>query len=287
LLQRQQSAKQSQRDSHGRDREYQAPLFDVFKDFVRHTATWPTYGNHDSYCSECDSNANTGPYFDIFKVPTIGQAGGTPSYTKAYYSFAYGNIHIISLNSMDWQESNMLEWLNNDLSNSESNWTIVFWHHPAYSKGAYDSDVTSELAQMRTEVMPILEEYGVDLVLSGHNHCYERSFLIDGHYGTSDTLTDDMIINGGNGDGDGSYKKPSWTRQPNEGAVHVAMGCSSIIKEGVLDHPVMYKSVSDYGSLVIDIVENQLQAQMIRYNGDIVDKFTIEKGSRTYFPIIQ
>lgn len=274
--------------SHGRDREYQAPLFDMFKELVCHTATLPTYGNHDSYCNSCDSTLNTGPYFEIFKVPSSGQAGGVPSYSKAYYAFDYGNIHFISLNSMDWQGSQMLEWLYADLAQSESSWTIVFWHHPAYSRGAYDSDVSSELAQMRTEVMPILERYGVDLVLTGHNHCYERSYLINGHYGTADTLEEGMILSHSDGTamGGGVYIKPSLTQQPDEGLVHISMGCSSIIKDGALDHPVMCKSVTDFGSLVVDIASNQLNAKMINNEGSVIDEFTIQKGSRNFLPIV-
>lgn len=271
--------------SHGRDEEYQAPLFDMFSSLVRKTATWPAYGNHDSYCSTCDSRTDTGPYFDIFKSPTLAQAGGFPSYTRAYYSFDYGNIHFISLNSTDWQQSKMVEWLHTDLGNTDSKWTIAFWHHPAYSRGAYNSDVTAELVQMREVFMPILEDHGIDLILTGHNHCYERSFLIDSHYGTAETLKESMILNGGNGNEDGYYKKPTWGRQPHEGTIHAALGNACIIKDGPLDHPVMCKSVSDFGALVIDIVENQLHAQMINDSGTVIDRFTIQKGSRNYFPI--
>ena len=45
------------------------------------------------------------------------------------------------------------------------------------------------MIEMRENVVPILEDYGVDLVLTGHSHAYERSFLIDGHYGISDRST--------------------------------------------------------------------------------------------------
>ena len=53
----------------------------------------------------------------------------------------------------------------------------------------------------------------MDLVLTGHSHSYERSFLIDGHYGTSSTFTASMKIDGGDGriDGDGEYQKPEGT----------------------------------------------------------------------------
>ena len=66
---------------------------------------------------------------------------------------------------------------------------IAFCHHPPYTKGSHDSDADIELMEMRQNALPILEDAGVDLVLSGHSHSYERSFLIDGHYGTSSTFT--------------------------------------------------------------------------------------------------
>ena len=69
--------------------------------------------------------------------------------------------------------------------------------------------------------MPILEQYGVDLVLTGHSHSYERSYLIDGHYELSDTFTDAMEKNPGDGSatGDGTYQKPAAVGAPHAGAV--------------------------------------------------------------------
>ena len=93
----------------------------------------------------------------------------------------------------------MMTWLTNDLAANDKEWVIAFWHHPPYTKGSHDSDTEGRLIDMRENALPILESYGVDLVLSGHSHSYERSHLLDGHYGTSDTLTGAMILDNGGG----------------------------------------------------------------------------------------
>ena len=86
----------------------------------------------------------------------------------------------------------MLTWLEADLAANTNEWLIAFWHHPPYSKGSHDSDWEMELIQMRENALPLLESYGVDLVLSGHSHCYERSYFLDGHYGRSSALRPEM-----------------------------------------------------------------------------------------------
>src|SRR5437588_12434637 len=108
---------------------------------------------------------------------------------------------------------------------------------------------------MRQNAVPILENFGVDLVLSGHSHAYERSFLIDGHYGLSTTFTAAMKKNGGSGqaDGTGAYTKPAYSMSPHAGAVYVVAGTAAKLGGGTLNHPAMYTSQSVLGSLVLDI----------------------------------
>ena len=88
-----------------------------------------------------------------------------------------------------------------------------------------------------------------DLVLCGHSHSYERSFLIDGHYGLSSTFGPANLLDGGDGNenGDGAYMKSS---APNAGTVYCVAGSSGLVQGGPLNHPVMYHSVAQLGSLV-------------------------------------
>jgi hypothetical protein len=133
---------------------------------------------------------------------------------------------------------------------------------------------------MRQYALPILEAGGVDLVLSGHSHSYERSFLIDGHYGTSATLTPAMVLDSGDGrwNGDGPYFKPTLGTQPHEGTVHTVAGASGQTSGGSLNHPVMVASLNVAGSMVIDVTANRLDARYLDTQGAIRDSFTIQKG---------
>ena len=144
---------------------------------------------------------------------------------------------------------------------------------------------------MRTNALPILEAGGADLNLTGHSHSYERSFLLDGHYGTQDTLSAKMKLNAGDGrtDGKGAYQKRTFGKGANEGSVYVVAGSSGKVslqneksaKRGFLDHPAMFLSLPRLGSLVIDVDGNKLDATFLSETGERLDYFTIIKGKTT------
>ena len=132
---------------------------------------------------------------------------------------------------------------------------------------------------MRQSVLPVLEAGGVDLVLCGHSHSYERSFLLDGHYGTSGSLTKGMVLDEGDGreDGDGAYAKATLGPAPHEGSVYIVAGSSGWTDPGPLNHVAMYISLQRLGSVVLDIEGNRLDARFLRDTGSIDDHFTILK----------
>ena len=271
---------------HGTDSEYQAAVFEVYPTLLRQSVLWPTIGNHDA--DSADSPTQTGPYYDIFTLPRQGEAGGVPSGTEAYYSFDYGNIHFISLDASESDRSPtgpMLPWLQADLAANTQPWVIAFWHQPPYSKGPHDSDTEIELIEMRQNALPVLEAGGVDLVFAGHSHDYERSVLLDGHYGTSDTLTGSMIRDAGDGReaGSGAYRKPSPGPAPHEGAVYTVAGSGGALGGsggdcGPLNHPVMRTSLCSNGSVVLDVTGNRLDGTFLDSTGAIGDYFTLIKG---------
>jgi hypothetical protein len=265
----------------GTDGQYQAAVFDTYPDLLAKSVLWPTLGNHDGHTA--DSATQSGPYYDIFTLPAAGEAGGMPSGTEAYYSFDYGDIHFICLESHETDRSAggaMMTWLREDALATNKDWIIAFWHHPPYSKGSHDSDSEGQLIEMRQNALPILEEAGVDLVLTGHSHSYERTFLLDGHYGQSSTLTEGMIKDHGDGreEGSGAYQKPSSGPSPHEGAVYVVAGSSGQAGGGPLNHPAMYVSLSTLGSLVLDLNGNRLDATFLDAANRTRDHFTIMKG---------
>jgi len=266
--------------STGTDTQFQNAVFNMYPTMLRNSVLWPTLGNHDGMSA--DSATQTGPYYNNFTLPTAAQAGGVPSGTEAYYSFDYGDIHFICLDSYETSRSAagaMMTWLEADLADTTAEWIVAFFHHPPYSRGSHDSDVDIEMVDMREVAVPLLEEGGVDLVLTGHSHSYERSFLIDGHYEDSPTFTAAMQEDGGSGriDDTGAYEKPGGGPAPREGAVYVVAGSSGQVSAAPLDHPAMYISFAELGSLVLDFDGNQLDVQFIDENAVVQDYFTILK----------
>jgi hypothetical protein len=175
----------------------------------------------------------------------------------------------------------MLTWLEADLQATTADWLIALWHRPPYSKGLFhDSDVEVAEINMRQYALPILESYGVDLVLNGHSHSYERSFFLDGHYGLSTTLAAANFVDPGDGDpaGDGAYRKsPGPT--PNAGAVYVVNGSGSEVRNATLNHPAMVVNLLELGSVVVDVDGDTLTARMLNSAGAVRDTFRIVKGT--------
>jgi hypothetical protein len=265
----------------GTDAEFQAKMFNMYPALMRKTVFWSTLGNHDAVSA--DSATQSGPYYDIHTFPKNAEAGGVASGTEAYYSFNYANIHFIVLDSQETSRSStgaMMNWMKSDLQSTTADWVIAFWHHPPYSKGSHDSDTDANMKEMRQVFLPVLESYGVDLVLSGHSHSYERSKFLNGHYGTSGTLTSANIIDGNSGrvDVSGAYTKTA-VGVDNAGVVYSVVGASGKISGGSLNHPAMYLSLNELGSMVLDVDGLTLNAKYIGSTGTVRDYFTITKGT--------
>jgi hypothetical protein len=266
----------------GTDAEYQAAVFDVYPDLLRRSVLWPTRGNHD-FVYAGDNN----DYYDIFTMPTAAEAGGVVSGSEAYYSFDYANVHFICLDSEGTDRTpagNMMTWLQADIAATTQDWVVAFWHHPPYTKGSHNSDDSLDsggrMRDMRMNALPILDAAGADLVLTGHSHSYERSFLLDGHYGVSTTLTSAMKVDSGDGrmNGNGPYGKAVPGTTPHSGAVYVVAGSAGQTSGGTLNHPVMVSSQDRLGSLVLDVDGWRLDARFLDTAGVVRDSFTILKN---------
>ena len=88
---------------------------------------------------------------------------------KEYYRIKKGNVAFYALNS-NYMDKKQVQWLEDELAKDTSEWKVAFMHHPPYSSGGkHGSD-----AQLREVVEPIFLKYGVNVVLAGHDHFYER-----------------------------------------------------------------------------------------------------------------
>jgi len=94
-----------------------------------------------------------------------------------YYSFKKGDVQFFVLDS-NYMDSKQLDWIQNQLSGSTAKWKIAYFHHPLYSDGRFHGPDLD----LRKQLMPIFEKYGLNVVLSGHDHVYERFKPEDGIY---------------------------------------------------------------------------------------------------------
>jgi len=131
-----------------------------------------TPGNHE-YMSAKEADGKTRRWLTRhwamqFKHPSHGPEGLEDS----VYYVDYQNLRVISLNSNERTEE-QVPWLERVLSERQNVWQAVTFHHPIYSM-ARDRDN----AALRTLWKPIFDRYQVDLVLTGHDHCYGRTGLL-------------------------------------------------------------------------------------------------------------
>lgn len=88
---------------------------------------------------------------------------------KRYYTFTKGNAEFFVLDS-NYMDTNQLGWLKDKLQKSTAEWKIAYFHHPLYSSGKRHGSDTD----LRAVLEPLLKKYQVNVVLSGHDHVYER-----------------------------------------------------------------------------------------------------------------
>ncbi len=296
---------------------------------MKQSPIYPVVGNHEFYNYKNDSidftNFNR-PYFEVFNMPTSGEEGGILSGTERYYSFNKANIHFIVLDAYGWDsyptgspldtnyhyynlpftspphastppyhayiwENNNIQkqWLINDLAANNQKWTIIGIHAPIYSGGHHNSDAEWNLKLIRQGLLPIFEEYDVDLVLSGHSHVYERSKLIKGSYGDSTTYSAldypaGSVVNQSSGKFDSGSSCPYIKNKlnSNKGIVYAVIGTGYeddlAAEMSNWPHPAMpYHNRDSIGAMLIEIEGNQLNAKWITDDGLIRDKFTIMK----------
>ena len=120
---------------------------------------FPVLGNHE-FTDPCGGGATAAGYLKYFTLPN----------NERYYDFVKGPVHFFALNSYNDPDgtkasSKQGNWLKAKLAASTSPWQIVFFHHPPYSSGKHQSS-----SYMRWP----FEQWGVDAVLNGHDHDYER-----------------------------------------------------------------------------------------------------------------
>lgn len=152
---------------------YDGLYFNVYKDILKNYCHFTAIGNHDTYYDNADT------YLDAFYLPT-----NNPQGSERYYSFVWGNAKFVCLDSNIPYTSGTPQyaWMVDELMCNNQQWLFVFFHHPPWTN-AWSADYFLPFSEyflyqgnedMRTELVPLFEQYNVDFVLNGHSHCYQR-----------------------------------------------------------------------------------------------------------------
>ena len=146
-------------------------LFDAFGWIARVTSIMPLPGNHEY--NEMKTSGDTARHLTPLWRPQFSlPANGPQGLEETVYYIDCQMARFIVLNGNEGLEI-QAEWLKNVLIENPNRWTIVSIHQPIYSS-AKDRDN----AHLQKLFLPIFDNYGVDLVLQGHDHCYSRSYKL-------------------------------------------------------------------------------------------------------------
>ncbi|MDE6060693.1 MAG: metallophosphoesterase, partial [Clostridia bacterium] len=119
-----------------------------------------------------------------------------------FYSFNYANAHFVVLNTNNADSNGLgetqLNWLKKDLEGSTAKWKFVLMHKSLFSGGSHSTD--AEVVAMRAQLVPIFNQYGVDIVFAGHDHTYTSTYLLDGEGNKTEKVSKDGVLShDGNG----------------------------------------------------------------------------------------
>jgi 3',5'-cyclic AMP phosphodiesterase CpdA len=247
--------------------------FAVYKDLLASVPFYPALGNHDV------RTATGQPYLDAFHLPADNGA-----HTERYYSFQYDNVFFVALDSNtgagytqrfgDLRDpgSQQVRWLEGELRRARGDpsvdWIVVYFHHPPFSSGGGLGGHGSDLA-LRQTLQPLFDRYAVDLVFSGHDHDYERSFPL--RCPERQPVSQACLVKGDD---------PKVARQ-RDGTIYVVTGGGggpfAWRAVGVNWWTAFSRQVYEY--ITVDVSNEGLQVKSVDAAGSVMDEVRIERGA--------
>ncbi len=211
--------------------QWEKLFFNPIGHLISHVPLYTVIGNHED---------NSDNYFNFFCPPCD---------TLAYYSFDYGNAHVIVLNSEEEamiDGPNQINWLISDLeSNKDATWKFVVFHVPPFTSGGnYYKKSRKEIKEL---VVPIFQKYNVDMVFSGHDHHYERSY-------------------------------PIGSKENNSAITYIVCGNGGTpLRFNIPRHWTIY-SERVFGFTHVNINGSKMHFQSISIDNRVIDEFTLDKA---------
>lgn len=208
--------------------EWESQLFAPGAPYLRDAAIYPARGNHDG-----------GPYFPRLFGLTERQ----------YYSFRYGDIKVIVLDAFGPSRSGsrrerQAQWLEQELASNDATWTFVVVHDPMVNADARNKWWGEH------DMLPLVQQYEVDMVFSGHHHLYRR-FLPLGERGA----------------------RPVW---------HITTGGSGGSVGGNYPSPMVARSAAVHHHLNFVVDGDRLEMTAVTIDGEVLDELTLVKTDGRY-----
>lgn len=192
----------------GTEEELTGRHFEVYWELLRRVPFYPAVGNHDIRTRDGE------PYDRAFEWPAASQGA-------RYYAFRWGQVLFLSLDTASRDALRSLRtgrgaqyrWLRDRLVEASGDpgvrWTVVFMHRPVYSSASGPAGHGGD-EELREVLAPLFERGGVDLVLQGHDHNYERTHPVRGGVAASPGCGPVYLVTGGGGGSRvGRYVDPS------------------------------------------------------------------------------
>ncbi|HBP17664.1 MAG TPA: hypothetical protein DEA08_07720, partial [Planctomycetes bacterium] len=215
--------------------EYNRRYFKPYAELLKRVPGFPVVGNHDLY------GLYGAPFKQAFVLPSNG---GGALFSELFYRFDWGDATFLALETntiFRLGSGPHMSWLEDELKTAKK-WVIVYMHAPLYSAGKHGDSST-----LQSNLESLFEHEGVDLVLAGHDHDYERSVPIKQF-----------------------NQDPSYA-----GLVHVVTGGGGAALRPVNPTPRTHLALSAHHYLKVTIAGDDLHGEAIDVNGQSIDRFTI------------
>ena len=225
--------------------ELDGGYFLPYRDLIDDIPFYVALGNHDTYWDD-----------GLSLLGSLYLPVNDADLTERFYSFDIGEAHFIALdtNGDITPPSVQLDWLAADLAaHADARWRFVFFHHPAYSAGRTEVD-----PDLRQHLVPVLEQHGVDLVFSGHDHIYHRSYPMAGDAAVDAAQDPDYVDPGG--------------------AVYIVNGGGGKSLHVATPQPFTAFTEAVFHFVVVDVSGPSLTLRAIRRDGTEMDRMTVTKA---------